>query len=311
MQNRPKNTIIKYAQLTRQLIRHHFPKKSVSIKPLGGGLSNFVYAVNVGREKLVVRLSDKAEKIHFFQKEQWAVAKAKEKGIPVPEILEVGNSIIPVPYMISGKIEGEEASDHKCRRDIIKETGRYASLVHSIVTNGYGHIFDWSPNTLSKNETWQDYLDNELKVDERLGVLKKNKMISPKLAANISSGLKDIRQWNQKPCLHHGDLRLKNMIVDPKGKITALIDWENCISSIGPGWDTSIALHDLSIEAQWQYLEGYGITDKKLLEIAPAIKIFNLLNYAPAIDTIIRKKQKHKLEHYRIRLKGVLDLFSM
>ena len=79
MQNRTKNSILKYTQLTRQLIRHHFPKKSVSIKPLSGGLTNFVYAVHVGMEQLVVRISDKAEKIHFFQKEQWAVAKAKEK----------------------------------------------------------------------------------------------------------------------------------------------------------------------------------------------------------------------------------------
>ena len=90
-----------------------------------------------------------------------------------------------------------------------------------------------------------------------------------------------------------------------------MIDWENCISSIGPGWDTSIALHDLSIDAQWRYLEGYGIPDKKLLELAPAIKIFNLLNYAPAIEKILREKEKIKLDHYRIRLKGVLDLFSL
>jgi|SRR5688572_19569056 len=311
MQNRTKNSILKYTQLTRQLIRHHFPKKSVSIKPLSGGLTNFVYAVHVGMEQLVVRISDKAEKIHFFQKEQWAVAKAKEKGVPVPEILEVGNDIIPMPYMISRKIEGEEATHHKCRLDIIKEIGRYASLIHSISTNGFGHMFDWSPNTLSKNITWQDYLDTELKIHERLEILKNNKMIPSNVLMKMKNELKAIRQWKQRPCLHHGDLRLKNTLVDKQGKITAVIDWENCISSIGSGWDTSIALHDLSVDAQWRYLEGYGIPDKKLLELAPAIKIFNLLNYAPAIEKILLKKQKAKLDHYRIRLKGVLDLFSL
>jgi len=213
--------------------------------------------------------------------------------------------------MISGKIEGEEATHHRCRLDIIREIGRYASLIHSISTNGYGHMFDWSPNTLSKNVSWQDYLDCELKVDERLAILKKNKMIATKVGTRIASELKIIRQWNQKPCLHHGDLRLKNILVNKKGEITAVIDWENCISSVGPSWDTSIALHDLSTEAQWRYLEGYGIPDKKLLELVPAIKIFNLLNYAPVIETIVQEKQKTKLDHYRIRLKGVLDLFSL
>ena len=136
MQNRSKNSVLRHAQLARQLIRHHFPKKSISIKPLSGGLTNFVYAVNVGREKLVVRLSDQPEKIHFFQKEQWAVTKAKEKGIPVPAILEVGNDIIPLPYMISGKIDGEEATHHRCRLDVIREIGRYAAIIHSIATDG-------------------------------------------------------------------------------------------------------------------------------------------------------------------------------
>ena len=79
MQNRSKNSVLKHAQLTRQLIRHHFPKKTIAIKPLSGGLTNFVYAVHVGREKLVVRMSDQPEKIHFFQKEQWATVKSKGK----------------------------------------------------------------------------------------------------------------------------------------------------------------------------------------------------------------------------------------
>ncbi|MGZ5191352.1 MAG: hypothetical protein ACXWCZ_10055, partial [Flavisolibacter sp.] len=62
---------------------------------------------------------------------------------------------------------------------------------------------------------------------------------------------------------------------------------------------------------QWQYLEGYGLSTDKLLEISPAIKVFNLLNYAPEIEKIVAEKEKSKLEHYRLRLKGVLDLFSV
>lgn len=100
-------------------------------------------------------------------------------------------------------------------------------------------------------------------------------------------------------------------MVDEKGKITAILDWENCVSSIGPYWDTSIALHDLSIDAQWRYLDGYGLPDKKIAEISDAVKVFNLLNYAPAIERILEKKDKPKLGHYKLRLKGVLDLFSL
>ena len=311
MQDRSKTDIAHHAKLARQLIKHHFPKSNIEIRPLGGGLTNYVFAVKAGKDRLVVRISDKPEKIHFFFKEQWAVAKAKEKGVPVPEILEVGNEVIPLPYMISKKIEGEEATHHRCRLNIIKEMGKYSAIIHTIPTQGFGHLFDWSQNTLSKNETWNDYLNCELKVNERLTILKKNKFLPVKVEGRITRELNRIRKWDQSPCLHHGDIRLKNTMANEKGDITAIIDWENCISSIGSCWDTSIALHDLSIDAQWQYLEGYGLPDKELLGMAKSLKLFNLLNYAPVIERLVQEKQKAKLDHYRIRLHGVLDLFSL
>ena len=214
MENRSKTDIALFAKLSRQLISHYFPKKKFTIKPLGGGLTNFVYTVHAGSDSLVVRISDKPEKIHFFQKEQWAVAKAKEKEIPVPDILEVGNDIIPHPYMISRKIEGEEATHHKCRWDIIQNVGRYAAMIHSIPTKGFGHIFDWSQNTLSKNDSWKEYLERELNVDHRLSILTKHKILPDIVATRIKKELNKMRKWDLPTCLHHGDLRLKNIMVN-------------------------------------------------------------------------------------------------
>jgi len=311
MKNLSARSIARHSRLARQLIRYHFPNKSISIKPLAGGITNYVFQVTAGNDELVVRISDKAEKFHFFQKEQWAVSQARAKGIPVPEILEVGNEIIPLPYMILKKIKGEEATHHSNRHEIIREMGRYAAIIHSIPTHDYGHVFDWSPNMLSKHNTWEAYLYNELEIESRLSVLKRNKMIPQKLQSRINGELIKIKRWNEKPCLHHGDLRLKNMLVDKDGKISAIIDWENCISMVSPCWDISIALHDLSIDAQWRFLDGYGLSNKKILQMAPAIKVFNLLNYAPAVERIIQTKDKDKLDHYKLRIKGVLDLFSL
>ena len=165
MKGRTKAHTDKHAKLARQLIEYHYKKKALTIQPLGGGLSNFVFGVTAGREELVVRMSEEREKINFFLKEQWAVARAKEKGVPVPEILEVGNDIIPVPYMIMRKINGEEASHHPDRWEIIKEMGRFAAIIHTIPTNCYGHMFDWSQNTLSGLNTtinpYRWYLLNE------------------------------------------------------------------------------------------------------------------------------------------------------
>jgi hygromycin-B 4-O-kinase len=311
MKNLSAKSMAKHSRLARQLMRYHFPNKSISIKPLTGGITNYVFHVAAGNAEFVVRMSDEAEKFHTFQKEQWAVAQARTRGVPVPEILEVGNEIIPVPYMILKKIRGEEATHHNNRHEVIREMGRYAAIIHTIPTRDYGNVFDWSPNMLSKNNSWEGYLHSELEIESRISILKRNKMIPEKLQSRINGELAKIKKWSEKPCLHHGDLRLKNMLVDKEGKISAIIDWENCVSMVSPSWDISIALHDLSIDAQWRFLDGYGLTSKKLLQLAPAIKVFNLLNYAPAIERIIKAKDKEKLDHYRLRLNGVLDLFSL
>jgi hygromycin-B 4-O-kinase len=61
---------------------------------------------------------------------------------------------------------------------------------------------------------------------------------------------------------------------------------------------------------QW-FIEGYGISSKKLIEAAPLIKAFNMLNYVPKIERAIRKKDKTSLEGIRLRLAGVFDLYSV
>ena len=159
--------------------------------------------------------------------------------------------------------------------------------------------------------TGKIFLKGELQAENRISILQKHKMLPDKVMRKIQQLLKDISNWNNKPCLQHGDLRLKNVMVDKKGNIMAIIDWEISISSISYFWDLSIALHDLSIDKQGYFLEGYGITGKQTVEIAPTLKLFNILNYAPVIDQIWNEKQKGKLEHYKARLQGALDMFSL
>lgn len=297
--------------LARRLIRHFYGNKRMSISSLSGGLSNFVFLVRLPGDELVIRLSDKPEKITGFLREQWAVERARETKIPVPEILEVGNEIIPVPYMIVRKIKGEEATDHIDRMQIVREMGEYAAKINSIPTNNFGNTFDWSANILSKNNTWKDYMHKELRVMQRLDVLVKHKMLFPKVIPGVKEVLKEMESWQKRPSLNHGDIRLKNVMVDKQGKIISIIDWENCTSNVAPYWDLSISLHDLSIDEQEQFLKGYGITPAKYIRMAPFIKILNILHYAPLVEKQVRKKNFENLQQYRIRINGSMDMFSL
>ena len=109
----------------------------------------------------------------------------------------------------------------------------------------------------------------------------------------------------------HGDLRLKNVLVNEAGKIAAIIDWENCTSGIVPYWDFSIALHDLSIDGKQKFLEGYGLDFDEFNRMAWLIKAFNLINYSNTFKRIVEKKDAHRMEFYRLRMNGYLDLFSI
>ena len=46
----------------------------------------------------------------------------------------------------------------------------------------------------------------------------------------------------------------------------------------------SLALHDLSVDAKQAFLEGYGMSPAQVLEAAPVLRAFNVLNYAQAVD---------------------------
>ena len=304
----PKPVIRKYAM---HLIRHHYPRKNVKIQVLHGGATNHVFLATAGKEEVVVRISEEIDKINYFLKEQWAVTKAHAKRIPVPEILEVGNTIIPLPYMISSKAHGEVALDHPGRKEILFQMGRMAARIHKIKTSGFGRFFDWSSNTLSKSVKWKDFLNGELDTQNRVAILKSTRMLSARQLNLLKTEISNIATWKGGPCLQHGDLRLKNIMVEKTGKISAIIDWEECISAIGPSWDLSIALHDLPIDGQQRFLEGYGIKPAAVIKMKNAFKVFNILNYTPVIEKLAGKNKTDQLAWYRSRMLGAMDLFSI
>jgi aminoglycoside phosphotransferase (APT) family kinase protein len=299
-------------EMARLVIAHHFGnKKPRRIAHKASGLSNFVFAVNHSEGNFIVRLSFDPARINLFIKEQWAQERAREAGVPVAEVLEVGNEIIGHPFMISRTVAGLEATFHPNQAEILQAMGRFAALINTIPTNGFGNTFDWSSNQLSRNETWRDYLEKELNYELKLQILEKRRVLTEKQIKQLNKILADSMKTDRKPALNHGDVRLKNVIVSETGEIQALLDWEHCKSNLAPEWELSLALHDLSIDGKQFFLEGYGLGEKILREIAPLVKAINLINYAPVIEQFAIEKNTVRLEQYRTRLSGALDLYSL
>ena len=301
----------KFRDLARAVIEHHFGSRPARINYKAGGLSNFVFEAKHTEGNFIVRISPDKARLNAFVKEHWCERAARRSGIPTAEILETGLSIIPFPYVIARSVQGIEGVHHPEREKIVRERGRLASKINSIHTLGFGETFDWSNNELSRNKTLKDYLKGEYGYGSKIQTLERSRLCSPETIKSLKRVLGEMLKLRTRPVLNHGDLRLKNVIADETGTIVAIIDWEKATSNIAPQWEFSVALHDLGVDLQEQFIEGYGIKPKQVTEIARHIKAFNLLNYSDTINRATEAKDKLALERLRMRLAGTFDLYSL
>lgn len=299
--------IRQYRRLAKRIVQHHFGTPASRIVYKSSGRTNYVFAINHVEGQFVVRISPDPEKINAFRKELWASQKVREAGVPSPEVIAVGNDIAAEPYMITRRVTGTEASHHPKRDRIIHSMGRYAAMINSIETHGFGSNFDWTTGE-TRIDSWQSYLTDEFELEKRLQLFSANRILPD---AEIEQLSQIIKSAQANPSLNHSDLRLKNVIVDEGGDIAAIIDWEECLSTISPQWELSIALHDLSIDEKQIFLEGYGLSTDQIASMAPLIKTFNLLNYSTAIEIAVNKADHKTLADLKLRLSGCLDLYSL
>jgi aminoglycoside phosphotransferase (APT) family kinase protein len=294
------------------LTKHYFGSKTRKLKPMIGGRTNHVFETTSPNGPVIIRLSDNADSLGGFMKEQWATARAGEAGVPVTEILEVGNIVVPYPYMIQRKVTGTAALHYTDdNTDIVRQMGAMASHIHSIRTKGFGDVFDWSENMLSKNGSFKQYMEDDMNVRHRLSVLRKHGGLSDKALRNVAAAVRNLAGWKGMPSLAHGDIRLKNVMVDDQGSIVALIDWEECHSGPAMIWDLAISLHDLGIDKKQAFIEGYGIKPKEFAEHSRMIKALNILHYASTLERAAAKKDKQRVSFLQLRLGGSLDLFAV
>jgi len=72
-------------RIVDSVIRNHWGRPPDRIEALDGGLSNYVFAADVGGKSYIVRFSPSAEKIESYLKEKWAIEKAGDGDVWVRE----------------------------------------------------------------------------------------------------------------------------------------------------------------------------------------------------------------------------------
>ena len=298
------------AALASRVLAHHFGDDASRLVHETSGQSNYVFTAEHDRGTFVLRLSPEGDRLRAYQKEQWAVERVREAGVPTPEILEVGVIDIPWPYMLMRKVGGQEATTHARRLEILTALGENAARINAIPTAGFGDVFDWASPEEPRNESWRDFLTRELQLDRQLDILLEHEMLSADQLGQVRETLEALGDLPRDGRLNHGDLRLKNVMVGDEGAIVAILDWEKCVSGLAPEWELSLALHDLSVDEKDAFTRGYGLSIEELERRAPAMKALNVINYAPFIERAAAAGDQEQMARYRLRLGGALDLYS-
>ena len=251
------------------------------IRILGRGSVNKVFIAEAPNVRVVVRMADQNESLNEYKKEAWCIDKAAARSVPVATVLDVG-VIEEHAYIIQTFIAGDEGRDSQFPKNHVwRQLGRYARLIHSIEVTGFGLKLEDLTQGDSR-ESWLEYLNYNIESLNENDELRKLKVVTQSQSQVIRAIFGDLKRKTFNFGLNHGDLSLKNVIVDESGKVN-LLDWGSAEASIVPHHDLiqmlkmNILENDPDDAAIQSFLYGYGISQSEFEQMRPTLQSLLLL----------------------------------
>lgn len=285
------NTVLSKAEQIAEDFLQEKAKDSYEI--LGKGIVNEVCVVETDNNKVVIRMNSK-DTYTTFLKEKWCIEQVLAEGIPSPEVLSVGISG-ETAYMIQTFVDGENGLDtEKDRVEIWKQVGVYLQMIHAIPVKGFGENLDdagqgvfYSPPHPGSDGSWLGYVNyniNSLTEHDQLielGVINKTE------SKRVRELFENIKNEKFKFGLNHGDISLKNTIVNEEGQVS-LLDWGSAQVSVVPHedineiWKCQLLGGGPSSQELSAFLEGYGLKEEDLTKMKPfmLLRAFDKLRWA-------------------------------
>ena len=264
----------------------------VEITPiLGKGRINRIFLVQARSKEIVIRLNaflSTPDALEGYIKEQWCLEQAASVGVPGPSVLEIGQCDGQA-YMIQSRVSGENAADILTQKTSVwREIGRYSRLVHDmdlpVGERGQQELPSGLIGPLSQatSERWlqqvQEGIDALSNSQDLLGGF-----VYPKgQKDNLIAKFEELKTLSFRAGLHHGDLSLKNVMVDQPGSVH-LLDWGSALVHNTPYYDLSqmlksqVETNDPDEEGVLAFLSGYGLSASEGEEICSRSAIFLLL----------------------------------
>lgn len=268
--------------LVRTLILRQFPQlSSMPIKLIGCGWDNMVFRVG---DDFVFRFPRRNVAVELIKKEGMLLPMlAAFLTIPYPKPVFYGEPTTDYPFPFLGYtyLPGTFPKG-------LTDEQRASSAVALATFLKNLHAFP--PQRARENGIEQDHR-NLLDIAQRKA---KMQTFLSTLAVHISGEDRDaianylgqvvIDRISPREVLLHGDLHVKNMLVDEAGQISGIIDWGDL--NVGhPGADLNVVYSFLQPHARQSFFQVYGEVDEETKILARMMAVYiPMLLWMQAID---------------------------
>ncbi|GED59031.1 phosphotransferase [Brevibacillus formosus] len=288
------------APLASSLIFRQFPRlSSMPIKLIGCGWDNVVFRVG---DEYVFRFPRRNVAVELIKKEGVLLPMlAAFLTIPYPKPFFYGEPTNDYPFpflgytyvpgtLPKGLTDEQRASSAVALATFLK--GLHAFPLQRAREHGIEHDHRNLLDIAQRKEKMQTFLST-------LAV-----HISEEDRDAIANYLGQVVRDRIRPreVLLHGDLHVKNMLVDEAGQISGIIDWGDL--NVGhPGADVSVAYSFLPPQARQSFFHAYGEVDEETKILARMMAVYiPMLLWMQAID----HKDEEVAEEARMTIRRAL-----
>jgi len=269
------------------LIRYHRDDTDshISFRRIATGKFNTSYFVNAGNEQLVLRIAPSRDEVFVFyerdmmrQEPEIHQLLLSQTNVPVPRILTYDSShtLINHDFLIMERLPELPLTEaYDISNDLVlRQVGEYLAQVHSLVKEecGYGYLGAHRP--MESQPTWQDAFKvmwNKM-IDDVIMVGHYSKEESRMMRSLLDQYIAMFDRPVSASLLHM-DIWHQNILVDSKGKVTGLIDWDRAL------WgdpEIEFAVLDYCGISEPAFWEGYG-QERDISDPARIRQVFYLL----------------------------------
>lgn len=266
-----------------------------------GSVNSVLPIVLRSGKKVVLRIHPKNVKNGYFWVEKTATDLAGKMGVPTYETILIDDSqtVIPHDFMIMSSVRGipmqdVDLSDNDLEKKLIRETGKYAALIHKIRPKGFGFFLNKSAKEKRKLQgqynSFRDHIYAALSIDLKYlvdhKVLSKDQNKKIELQFSKSSDL-----WScNLGSLIHNDIADWNELSDGK-RITGIMDWDECFSGDPMMEFAAYSLFYGEPRLTW-FKEGY----KRVIELEDNEDKFQLFKLRYLISKMHLRKKRSTID---------------